>query len=184
MPELHLCEKNTESSDAFPPSSAPMEDIRYLSKNVFFCHTDGGVLQLTDHDSIISEIQLYRTFPFSHAERYLSVRNSDGNEIGIIPDITQLDEDSQIAIRLELKRRYFVPEVEQIHSIREKDNIWVWELTTDRGALRVEFENLHEHVQPSPEGRMILQVMFGRRCLVPPLSKLDAASRRWLKRLF
>ncbi|MCM3339025.1 DUF1854 domain-containing protein [Paenibacillus sp. MER TA 81-3] len=45
-------------------------------------------------------------FPFSHAERYLSVRNSDGNEIGIIPDITQLDEDSQIAIRLELKRLF------------------------------------------------------------------------------
>ncbi|EJW14895.1 DUF1854 domain-containing protein [Paenibacillus alvei] len=168
-----------------PDSSIPLvEDIRYLPSTVSFRHTEGGVLELKEEDNVIPEVSIYRAFPFSHAECYLSVRDRDGKEIGIVQELQQLDMNSQAAIQLELKRRYFIPKVNTIVSIREKNNVWKWDVLTDRGSLRFELETLHEHVQPSPDGGMILIDSFGRRCIVPPASELDDGSKRWLNRLF
>lgn len=160
------------------------EDIRYLPSTVSFRHTEGGVLELKEMYNVISEVSIYRAFPFSHAECYLSVRDRDGKEIGIVQELQQLDMSSQAAIQLELKRRYFIPKVNSIVSIHEKNNVWKWEVMTDRGPMRLVLETLHEHVQPSPDGGMILIDSFGRRCIVPPASELDAGSKRWLNRLF
>ncbi|WP_260612429.1 DUF1854 domain-containing protein [Paenibacillus popilliae] len=176
---------NTNDHDQSATSiSAFAEDIRYFPPTVSFRHSEGGLLELRDGDTITTEVSIYRAFPFSHALCYLSVRDRDGKEIGIVRDLQQLDSSSQDAIQLELKRRYFIPRVESIVSIHEKNNVWKWEVITDRGTMRLELETLHEHVQPSPEGGMILLDSFGRRCIVPPISELDTGSKRCLNRLF
>ena len=59
-----------------------------------FAATAGGFLALTVTTGEPTEhyprINAYRTFPLSDADRYISLRDADGNEIGILESLTDL----------------------------------------------------------------------------------------------
>jgi len=162
------------------------DDDRYelqqlTSERVSFSRSPGGMLQGIIDGVCYSELLLFRAFPHLYPERYISVRDRDSKEIGVIDDLQELDEESRVEVESELRKRYFLPRVTHIQGIIQKDDIWMWSLVTDVGELQLVMHNLHDYVQLQGESRVILTDISGRRCEIADRAQLDARSRRWLK---
>jgi hypothetical protein len=168
-----------------PEAPAPVEtaDLRYLdpAKLCFFRH--GATLRLTIEDEAsYLKVSVMRAFPLSHPNQYLSVRDGEYKEIGLLVDPTTLDRDNQSLLAEELERRYVVPVIRRIIGIKERFGTVDWEVETDRGVRTFTTRNMREKVvQPSP-GRYLLTDVDENRYDVRDLAALDPASQSWLMR--
>jgi len=156
-------------------------DIRVLDpKEVLFSRGSGGVFRGVIGGEPHEELVLYRTFPFLYTAQYISIRNPKGDELGIVADIAQLDEESGREALLELQYRYFLPRVTRVDSVKQKADMWIWELATSLGSTRMAMRNLHEHMQFPGGNRIILTDLNGRRVEIADWRALDAHSRKQL----
>jgi hypothetical protein len=158
-------------------------DLRYLdpARLRFFCH--GAALRLTIEDECsYLKVAVVRAFPLSHPHQFLSVRDGENKEAGLLVDATELDRESQRLLAAELERRYLVPVIRRVIGIKERFGTVDWEVDTDRGIRRFTTRNAREKVvQPSP-GRYLLTDVDDNRYDVRDLSALDPASQTWLLR--
>lgn len=161
-----------------------MEDayeIRILEPaQAFFSRGSGGVLQGVVDGKTYPEIVVFRAFPFRYTSQYISIRDGTGEEIGIVRDIRELDDESAGELERELGFRYFLPRVTRVDSVKQKSDLWLWELQTTLGPARLAMRNLHEHMQYPGGGRVILTDINGRRCEIPDWRELDSHSRMQL----
>jgi hypothetical protein len=171
---------NLEESSELNPKD-PYE-INILDPGVLsFSRRQGGVFQGIINGKTYEEIILFRIFPFQYTTQYISVRDAKGEEIGVIRDIQQLDKESRAEMDKELQLRYFLPLVTQIDSIKQKSDLWIWELQTNLGPTRIVMRNLHEHMQYPSANRIILTDINGKRCEIRDWQALDGHSRNQLK---
>lgn len=143
--------------------------------------TAGGMLQGSAAGTVYEELMLYRAFPVAYPNQYISLRDKNGAEIGIIVEPNELDAESRRELLKELRLRYFLPQVSRIVQVRQHHDLWIWKLETDAGLMRMTMRNLHEHVQVHGASRLILTGVNGRRAEIRDLQALDAASKKWLK---
>lgn len=61
--------------------------------------------------------------------------------------------------------------------VRQHHDLWIWQLETDAGLMRMTMHNLHEHVQRHGANRILLTDMNGRRAEIRDLQALDGASK-------
>jgi hypothetical protein len=166
-------------------ATAPVDtsDLRYLDPNALRFFRHGATLRLTvEDDRSVLKAAVARAFPLSHPERYLSVRDGDNKEVGLIIDAAELDEKSRRLVAEELERRYVVPVIRRVVAVKERFGTIDWDVETDRGLCRFTTRNTRENVaQPSP-GRYLLTDVEGNRYDVRDLTALDAASQEWLMR--
>ncbi|WP_245850907.1 DUF1854 domain-containing protein [Paenibacillus herberti] len=164
-----------------PSVKDPFEINMLEPDKVSFSRSQGGVFQGIIEGQAYEEIVLFRVFPFQYTTQFISVRNPKNEEIGVIRDIAQLDEESRVEIDKELQLRYFLPLVEQINSVKNKADLWIWELQTNLGPTRIIMRNLHEFMQFPSENRIILTDINGKRCEIRDYQALDSNSRSQLK---
>lgn len=148
-----------------------------------FSRGAGGVLQGVIDGISYEELMVHRSFPFVHLRKYISIRNVKGDEIGIVRDLDELDEESRMELERELQFRYFLPRVTRVDSVKQKTDLWLWELQTHLGPTRLAMRNLHEHMQFPGGGRIILTDMNGKRCEIADWQALDAHSRKQLNEI-
>lgn len=157
-------------------------EIHLLDVNkVRFTRGSGGVFQGVIEGKEYQELVVYRTFPFKYTTTYISIRDTDKKEIGIIRDTAELDEVSRKEIVQELQFRYFLPQVTQINSVKQRTDLWIWELQTNLGPTRITMRNLHDYMQYPGENRIILTDVNGKRCEIPNWKALNAHSIKQLK---
>lgn len=156
-------------------------DIRIFEpSHVFFSRGPGGVFQGVIDGKTYEELVVYRAFPFLYTTQYISIRNEKGEELGIVRDLAQLDGESAKELQRELGYRYFLPIVTRVDSVKQKSELWIWELQTNLGPTRLAMRNLHEHLLFPGDGRVVLSDMNGRRCEIADWRALDAHSRMQL----
>jgi len=162
-----------------------------------------GRLYGTVHDRHHDLLAVYRCFPLSAPDRWISVvsiqdpdsdgRRSDGGpsqnvELGVLPDVHDLDPSSRQAVEHALWLRYFMPQVLRIVAVRDESpgqtGAVLWQLETDRGPMLLRMPNLFEGIEQLPSGRIILSDRDGNRVHIPEVSALDPTSRRLLERYF
>jgi len=161
-------------------------DIRYLDPaTARFSETPGGFVRLTiGEGETYPRVALYRAFPFSYPDQYISVRDMDGNEIGMIKDLRAFDEATVRLLERELERRYFTPVIRRIESVKEEFGYWYWTVETDAGPRRFTVREVqHNVVRLSPEHVLIID-LDGNRYEIPDTGQLDPKSRRYLEDLF
>jgi hypothetical protein len=153
-------------------------DLRYLEPTKLRLFMHGAALRLTIEDEMSClAVAIVRLFPLSQANQYLSVRSADQKEIGILREAKALDDHSHSLIEAELERRYLVPVVQRIISVKERFGTIDWQVETDRGPRSFTTRNLRENItQPTPE-RYLFNDVDGNRYDVRDLSALDPASR-------
>src|SRR6266545_4307817 len=100
---------------------------------------DDENLTFTDADGTFYPcVSLRRCFPLSGNGTHILVRIPDneaerGYEVGILPDLNNLEPTSREAVQRELGLFYFVPVVQRIWSIREEFGFLYWSVEADRG---------------------------------------------------
>ncbi|WP_435164403.1 DUF1854 domain-containing protein [Paenibacillus glycanilyticus] len=161
---------------------ADLYDIRmFKPEEIYFSRGKGGVLQGVVDGKPYEELVIYRTFPFRFASEYISVRTTEGKELGIIRNIAELSAECAAELEKELQFRYFLPKVQHLTSVKFKSDLWIWEIETHLGETRLTMRNLHEHLQFPGGNRIVLTDMNGKRCEIADWQILDAHSRRQLE---
>ncbi|MCM3632715.1 MULTISPECIES: DUF1854 domain-containing protein [Paenibacillus] len=158
------------------------EDIRMLSSEELYVYRgEGGVLQGIVDGKTYHELLIFLTFPMRYTSEYVSIRTKDGNELGIVRSLAGLDRDSAAVLKEEIELRYFLPRVTKIESIKQRSDLWFWELQTHLGSIRIIMRNLHDHIQFPGGDRILLSDLDGRRCDIVNWRQLDAHSQRLLR---
>jgi hypothetical protein len=122
-------------------------------------------------------VQLYRAFPLSEPERYVSLRNEKNEELGLLVEPSRLDPVSRAIVEEELRRRYVLPVVQRVVAIRERFEVIECRVETDRGPCQFSVRNLRENVLRPAPSRFILTDVDGNRYDIPDLRALPPASQ-------
>ncbi|MVO99616.1 DUF1854 domain-containing protein [Paenibacillus lutrae] len=163
-----------------PTSSEPL----LLNADLcIFERTAGGLLRFSYEGNVHEEALLFRSFPFSEPDRYISVRSQGGDEIGLIPDTAQLPPASRGVVENELRLRYLIPRVTGIKRIKQRTSGWLWEFQTQFGPEQLILPNLHEHLIRQGEDRLLLTDSGGRRVEIASIVSLDGDSQKELRKV-
>ncbi|MBE3576107.1 MAG: DUF1854 domain-containing protein [Limnochordales bacterium] len=134
-----------------------------------------------DRTEEYSRVTVYRSFPLSRPDEFISVRDAQGKEIGIIEDLRALPPEMQKLLREELDRRYFTPTIQRVLSVKEEFGYSYWEVETDRGWRRFTMRNSHENVLTVGERGLILIDVDGNRFAIPDYQSLTPAAFRQIE---
>ena len=163
---------------AAPAAAERTAEVRILNPgSLRFAATEGGFLALTVTGGERSEhyprINAYRTFPLSAADRYLSLRDAGGNEIGILESLADLRRDQAALLRAELERRYFTPVIQRVRSLKEEFGYSYWLVDTDAGQRRFTVQSGKNNVTVVSANRLLIVDVDGNRFFVDDYRRLD-----------
>lgn len=161
-----------------------MFTINYITgENAVFERTQGGFLAMRYMEEYYPRIQPYRAFPFTHSDRFISIRTNQGNEgkeIGMIEDLKSLPDEYRKMIEEQLELRYFMPEIIRIHSIREEYGYSYWDVVTDRGECRFTTNMSAGTAVSLSDIRMIIKDVDDNRFEIKDIRKLSASELKML----
>ncbi len=148
--------------------------------NAVFSATEGGYIALDFDGKHYDRVLVFRSFPFSDAELFLSVRESTGRnaEIGIIKNINDMDEKAKEIILHDLKLRYFVPKIKNIRSVRIDHGYATFIVVTDYGNMKFIVRSSGDAVTRLSDKRIVFTDIDGNRYEIEDLDKLSAIEPR------
>ena len=156
----------------------PIADIRTFNPDeirLSYDEFDDLRLTLTDGGEY-TKIDVIRSFPLTAPQRLIMLADRDGEEIGIIENLAELDKESMRVVEAELAKSYFVPEILRINSLDEDYGVPRWDVETDRGPRRFQLRSRRDS-RLLEAGRVLIQDIDGNRYVVPDYRKLDARSQ-------
>ena len=118
-----------------------------------------------------------RCFPISSGDRYIALNTHEGKELGLVREVDELDADSQKALRSELSRAYFRPQIQRVHAITEQYHVPRWQVETDRGPRTFEIRSSRRDMRVLSAGRILIRDADGNLYEVPDYRQLDPQSR-------
>lgn len=143
-----------------------------------FRNPQGSLCLLVEDYCCYLRVKVSLAFPQSYPKGYIGIADYKGRQIALIPHLEDLDPKSQQLVLEELKRRYFVPLVQKILSIREAHGIQEWQVITDRGPRTFYVRNLLDNLFEASDNRYLVIDVQGNRYLLPFPEEMDPFSRR------
>lgn len=152
--------------------------IRYIEPGKSkFARTPGGFLSLTLGDNeVYPRVNLHRAFPFSDERHFISVRDLDSKEIGIIKDMDDFPAEIIALFEEQINRRYFAPVILRINTIKEEFGYSYWDVTTDAGDCRFTVRGGSSSVVNVGEDHLLVIDVDGNRFEIPDYKELDDKS--------
>ena len=167
-----------QTIDILEQEKKAVEDIIAIKPitgdNAVFTRTEGGFVRMEYEGKTYSRVAVHRCFPFSDPERYISIREpeGDGREIGLILKLEDLPADTQEILREQMQLRYFVPKIRKIKDIKEEYGYSYWDVETDRGVCRFTVRMGGGCVYLIGKDRYLVNDLDGNRFEIPDLYKL------------
>ena len=157
--------------------------LRYLEPGKLRFFKAGATLRVTLADEFSClQATVVRIFPLTNPDRYFSVRDGGGNEVGILTSLEGLDPESLAYVHAALVRHYMVARLKKVIKVQERFGIVEWDVETDRGECRFSTRDLRDHVLRLPSHHYMLVDVDGNRFEVKNLLELDEASQTALLR--
>lgn len=152
-------------------------EIRAITaENATFARTAGGFVSLDYAGKHYARVAVHRCFPHSEPEKYISIRepDGDGREIGLIEDLTALPREMREMLEEQMNLRYFAPKILKVHDIKSEYGYSYWDVTTDRGRCRFTAHMGGGSVYSIGKERYLVNDLDGNRFEIPDLYKLSA----------
>jgi hypothetical protein len=176
-----VSENETSSLKSTP--LAETGQVRYLDAQKLRFAKYRSYLRLTLEEEIsYLDVEVTRLFPLSEPYSYVSVRDKDNEEIGVVAKLFELDEENLSLVLERLERRYLMPTVTRVVNVEERFGTAEWEVETSRGKRRFTMRNLRENIAQVTPYRCLLSDVDGNRYDVRDLRELDSTSRAFLLR--
>ena len=163
--------------------SADLLELRYLTKeNAKFERTEGGFVKLTYKDKTYDRVSVYRTFPVTMPDDFISIReaNEKAREIGVVEKLSVLDSETEKMLKEQLDLRYFTPEITKIFDIKTEYGYGYFHVMTTYGECRFTIHNGGSSVISLTDTRIVINDLDGNRFEVPDITKLTVAERKKL----
>ena len=119
---------------------------------------------------------LYRQFPFELEWEFLSVMDSEKQEIGILRELTSFDEETRALLTCELERRYYTPVIQRILSMKERYGFSYWKVKTADGEVSFTLQDTFRSMIHTGENRLLLLDVNGNRFEISDVTALDRKS--------
>lgn len=152
--------------------------VRYLTKdNIEFYETKGELLGAKVDGKDIGRVDVLRLFPLHMKDKFLSVRrqaetNRDRNtEVGIIEDMAPFSEEQKEMLGKDLDKRYFVPEILKVISVKEEFGHTYWETQTSAGERSFTTFDMNSSLIKTGENSVILIDVDGSRYQISDIKK-------------
>ena len=127
-----------------------------------------------------SKVRAVKTFPLSAAMHFIALKDEEGKEIGIIEDLGELDSESREALKIELEKSYFMPDIIRINDIDDDFGVPKWDVETDKGHRTFELRTRRD-ARMMGRGRVLIKDIDGNRYEITDYRKLDPRSRDLLE---
>ena len=137
-----------------------------------------SVLELQQGDLKIP-VRPVSNFPWSHPESFVSLCDSENNELLVLEDLDELTLSSKEALKNALKEVRFVLEVKTIHSVKEESDLRIWEVQTQEG-LRKFVTKLDAWPQALGGERVLITDVAGDLYEVKNMAEMDKRSQSLL----
>ena len=159
-------------------------NVRYLALDDFTLErTEAGGLRMTIADErTVLRVKSKLCFPFSHPAKYVSIRDGNDDEIGIIADLAHIDKGDRRLIEDDLEMRYFTPRVKSIKMIKHRFGGVEWLVDTDCGSKRLITKGVHDTMTEVEPGRYVITDVDGNRYEIH-VDELDQPSRERIDRM-
>ncbi|MBQ7354629.1 MAG: DUF1854 domain-containing protein [Clostridia bacterium] len=179
---------NPEINDTVIDLFQHRKSVPLSPQNATFFRSEGGMVSLTLRNEDGSEetferVAVIRAFPITNPDDFLSVREpgkggSRGDEIGLIETISLFDAETVALLNEELDRRYFIPEITKIYSMKEKYGYHYTEAQTSAGRVQFVMNNPSNNIRTLEDGRVLITDTDGNCFCLPDPTKLDKQSYR------
>lgn len=180
-----MSDENNEKKDGLFENER--ESVPLTPKNAKFYRSEGGLISLKlnvegKEEEIFERIIMFRCFPVTNPDEFLSVREPDtkkmgrGKEIGMIRYMKDFPVEDQKLFLEELDRRYFMPEITKIHSVKEKFGYTYWDAETTSGNMTFILNNPFSNIRSLEDGRVFINDLDGNTFQITNPDKLDANS--------
>ena len=153
--------------------------MKIMSDSVFTLTEDRQgklVLKRPDQDDVV-DVRIRRSFPWSHPNRLVSVRSSEGKEILLIDDLESLPPTQRLLVQRYLEKWAFIPKITRVMAVDVRFGFQAWKVDTDRGPAEFRVQE-REDIRFLGDGRFSIKDVNGCVYEMPPLHQLDEASRR------
>lgn len=125
----------------------------------------------------VPRAEVVRVYPLSDPDRWFSLREVEGDEIGALETFEGVDPGTRALLEEFLSRRYFLPVLRRVIRTKELFGVVNWEVETDRGPRRFTTRNLRESLVRPSAVRLLLTDVDGNRYDIRDLEALDAESQ-------
>jgi hypothetical protein len=163
--------------------SADLLELRFLNKdNAVFSRTSGGFVALDYAGKHYDRVGVYRTFPLTQPDEFISIREADekAREIGMVEKLTDLSKEAAQMLEEQLRLRYFMPVIEKIISVKDEYGYAYFEVKTNFGTCRFTTHMGSEAFVSLTESRILITDLDGNRYEIPDLNRLSAVERKKL----
>ncbi len=150
-------------------------------ENCRFSLSEGGFLLMekTGVDKIdLQRVVLHRAFPFEYPYRFISVLDTEQKELGIIDDIAVFDANTRKLLFSALERRYYMPIITKIDSIKERFGFSFWKCRTNQGNVSFSVKDTHRSIWKVGKDRLVISDAEGARYEIPDVKNFDQKSFR------
>ena len=170
------------SLNTFEKEAEEMTAMHVITKNDKFERTGGGFVDLTYNGVKYERIKVVRLFPFTDADKYISIReNTDkAKEIGIIEDLEAFDEETKEILREQLRLNYFTPVIQKIMSIKDEYGYAYFHVMTDKGECNFAINMASNAVTKLSDSRLIIMDLDENRFEIRDVNALTQKERRKL----
>jgi Domain of unknown function (DUF1854). len=171
MQELDLEALEKESNEV-------LKLLLLTKENAVFSRTSGGFADLKINDTYYPRVVIYKIFPFSDPDSFLSVRepNEKAKEIGIIQNLkTDFSEETVTLLYEQMHLRYFTPKIHKINSIKEEYGYAYFDVETDHGICHFTANSgSGTSIVNLSDTRLIINDLDGNRFEIADITKLTA----------
>ena len=183
MMQSNLLELEEFDEEKMKAESADLLELRYLTKeNAKFERTPGGFVKLTYKDKTYDRVGVYRTFPVTMPDEFISIREADekAREIGVVENLSVLEKEQADMLREQLGLRYFTPEITKVLDIKNEYGYGYFHVMTTYGECNFTIHNGGNSVVSLTETRIIITDLDGNRFEIPDITKLTTNERKKL----
>lgn len=153
-------------------------DRIYVTKNDKIEKEENNLVTLTlESGEVIETLEPRRLFPVSREDKYITLLDSDGDEVAIIKDMSELSEDSYKAVKYSLDDYYLVPKILKILVTGEKYGTLRWTVETDRGIKSFDIRNRNHDIKVYKDGKVRVRDSDDNRYTIDDYNKLDPHSK-------
>ncbi|MCR4584996.1 MAG: DUF1854 domain-containing protein [Lachnospiraceae bacterium] len=170
--ELNYYEKQAEE----------MTKLYMIGPEDKFERTAGGFVNLTSRGKLYKSVKVVRLFPFTDADKYISIREGDekAREIGIIEDLSSMPDESAKILKEQLALNYFTPVIKKIYSIKDEFGFAYFHVLTDKGECRFAINMASNAVSKLSDERLIIADIDENRFEIRDVNELSMKERRKL----
>ena len=156
------------------------EDFLLDPQKVRFSRSERGSLLLKLDGEEYTDIKIRRAFPLEESDRYIGVFAAEDQELGTIEDPHQLDDQSRQALRDELDKIYFQPQVLAFNSLDEEFGVLRGQIETTSGPRQLEIRGYRTNVRMLSGSRAVIEDVDGNRYLIANWRALPRRTREIL----